>query len=102
MTHNQIPLMTDPLSRFWDQPPIDGILTDEKNAIVSDEDWEKMAHYGCSIPSGTYSGKIWERQHTMVLATYVGIMERISKLKGERFYDPQTISVRVLQRSLWQ
>ena len=58
----QIPVITDPLGKHWDQPEIAKIeLRIGGVAIMSKESFDQLAQYDCSIPSGKYEGKMWKR-----------------------------------------
>ena len=61
MNKNIIPVMTHPLSRGWEQPSTENILIDDTHAIMSKEDFSKLAEYSTSRPTGVYEGKIWKR-----------------------------------------
>lgn len=54
-----IPPITDPLGLYWEQPSREAILIDERNAIMASADWKRLHQYDCSVPSGTYIGKMW-------------------------------------------
>ena len=58
---NEIPPITESRGAYWDQPPRERILVDDHHAIISDSDWDALHHYDISIPTGTYTGKIWGR-----------------------------------------
>lgn len=57
---NTIPPMTHPLSRAWDQPSTEGIILDDKYALMTQEDFKKLLEYSCSTPTGVYDGKMWK------------------------------------------
>lgn len=57
----KIPKMTHRLSRYWDQPDPEDIEIDETHALMSPEDFCKLADYSLSQPSGVYPGKMWKR-----------------------------------------
>lgn len=54
-----IPKMTDPMSRHWTQPQGE-ILIDETHAMMRRIDFEALAEYSTTCPSGVYSGKMWK------------------------------------------
>lgn len=56
-----IPRMTHPYSRHWDQPDRKRILIDDTHALMTQEDFEKLADYSATIPTGVYEGKMWKR-----------------------------------------
>lgn len=57
-----IPEMTHPLGRYWDQPNKSAIEFSFGKAWISKEDFQKLAQYDASIPSGVYAGKMWKRE----------------------------------------
>ena len=59
---NDIPVMTDPLGRYWEQPSRDAILTDAVYAVMTMATWKSLCNYETSIPTGAYPGKMWRRQ----------------------------------------
>lgn len=58
---NQIPLMTDPLGRYWKQPSPESILIDDCHAIMDQAAFDALGEYSSSMPSGVYDGKMWKR-----------------------------------------
>lgn len=56
----QIPRMTHELSRYWDQPSQDKILIDDKYAVMDQKTFDELGEYSCSVPTGTYTGKMWK------------------------------------------
>jgi hypothetical protein len=56
---NEIPLMTDPLGRYWDQPPRDAIALDDTHALMTERAFEQLPEYSRTTPSGVYPGKMW-------------------------------------------
>lgn len=60
---NDIPPITDPLGRSWDQPSSKNILIDDTHALMSLRVFEELAEYSCSFPSGVYPGKMWRRHN---------------------------------------
>ena len=73
-----IPPMTHVLSRAWHQPDHRRWVFDEMHVIMPKEDFELLAEYSCSVPSGVYEGKMWRRRvpyedapsHTWYLCWY--------------------------------
>lgn len=59
---NSIPPITDPLGRYWDQPPIERIAIDDTHALMTHEDFTLLPEYSASMPSGVYPGKMWRRR----------------------------------------
>jgi hypothetical protein len=55
-----IPEMTHPLARYWRQPNRDAITIDDTHAIMSQETFDALADYSCSVPTGVYDGKMWK------------------------------------------
>ena len=58
----KIPLMTNPLGRYWNQPKITEIEVDDKSALMTEQAFKNLAEYSFSNPSGTYEGKMWKRK----------------------------------------
>lgn len=57
-----IPPMTDPLGRYWDQPNREDILVDETHAVMSEISFGLLLNYSYSVPTGSYVGKMWKAQ----------------------------------------
>lgn len=57
-----IPPITDEMGKYWDQPNLEGILIDDKNALMSDSDFWALSDYSSTFPSGVYDGKMWKRR----------------------------------------
>lgn len=57
-----LPPMTDPLSRYWRQPPREEIALDDTHALMSAEAFERLAEYSTTIPTGVYPGKAWRAE----------------------------------------
>lgn len=55
-----IPPITNEMGRYWDQPTQDNILIDDKFAVMSQKTFNELGEYSCSVPSGTYTGKMWK------------------------------------------
>lgn len=54
-----IPRITDPLGRYWDQPPLEEIELDETHALMTPYTFRALADYSNSRPTGAYPGKMW-------------------------------------------
>ncbi|MEI8017490.1 MAG: hypothetical protein WCH39_04775 [Schlesneria sp.] len=54
--------MTDPLSKYWEQPSRDGILLDDHYALMDTCTFDKLKNYSRTVPSGVYPGKMWKAQ----------------------------------------
>lgn len=54
-----IPPITDPLGKEWPQPSLDEILIDDDCAMMTQQAQDKLRVYNGSLPSGTYTGKMW-------------------------------------------
>lgn len=59
MTTNEIPHMDDPMGKHWEQPHRSRILIDDKHALMTEVDFNKLHDYSTSTPSGVYPGKMW-------------------------------------------
>lgn len=60
MDSNIIPSMADEMGRYWQQPDREIILIDDTHAVMRKSDFELLADYSRSIPSGVYAGKMWK------------------------------------------
>lgn len=61
MSNNEIPPITDPLGKYWNQPSRENILIDDEVAMMNDDDFFKLEEYNYSLPSVRYQGKMWKR-----------------------------------------
>jgi hypothetical protein len=59
---NVIPPITDPMGKHWDQPKVEAILVDDHFACMTLKTLHELAEYNCTLPSGTYEGKMWRRE----------------------------------------
>lgn len=59
---NIIPPMTHPYGKHWRQPDPGNFLIDDKHVIMTKADFESLADYSASIPTGACEGKCWRRQ----------------------------------------
>lgn len=57
---NSIPPITDPMGKYWEQPPVENILIDDSHAVMNRCCFDKLIEYSSSIPSGVYLGKMWK------------------------------------------
>lgn len=55
------PEMTNPLGKYWDQPPRELVLIDDETAVMDMATFAKLPVYQTSEPSGVYVGKMWVR-----------------------------------------
>lgn len=58
-----IPPMTDPLGRYWEQPDRSRILVDGRHALMSSADFRALHDYTRSEPTGLYVGKMWRAKY---------------------------------------
>lgn len=56
-----IPAITDPLGAHWQQPSPDDIAIDDTHALMTERTLNHLLDYSRSLPSGTYTGKMWRR-----------------------------------------
>jgi hypothetical protein len=56
-----IPPITDPLGRSWQQPARERILIDDTHALMLQAEFERLAEYSATMPTGVYPGKMWKR-----------------------------------------
>lgn len=59
---NIIPQMTDPRSKYWEQPKTESILVDDKFACMTLKTLHELHEYNCTMPTGVYDGKMWRRE----------------------------------------
>ena len=59
MARHDIPAITSPLGRYWDQPSRQAILVDETHTIMTRATFEQLADYSVTVPTGVYTGKMW-------------------------------------------
>lgn len=57
---DKIPAITNPLGKHWKQPSPINIIIDDTHAMMSSSDYELLADYSGSVPSGVYVGKMWK------------------------------------------
>lgn len=55
----ELPQMTHPLSRAWDQPFADQMAVYDDIAIMDRSTLVQLHKYSASIPTGVYDGKMW-------------------------------------------
>ena len=53
------PPITDPLGRHWKQPDRERVLVDAEHAVMSEGDFRGLHVYDHTVPTGTYTGKMW-------------------------------------------
>lgn len=58
----EIPDMTHPLSKAWDQPNKNDIVLDTTHAAMTEKTLRQLKNYSASIPSGVYEGKMWRAE----------------------------------------
>jgi hypothetical protein len=56
---NEIPVITEPLGRYWEQPSIKDILIDDNYAVMTESTLKQLKDYSRSQPTGVYGGKMW-------------------------------------------
>lgn len=62
MSGDTIPPITDPLGKYWNQPKREAIQVDEKHALMTERDFKELKEYSITLPTGTYTGKMWKRR----------------------------------------
>jgi len=65
-TETVIPPITDPLGRHWDQPDTSNFVIDDTHALMTRRDFEQLAEYSTTTPSGVYVGKCWKERSGML------------------------------------
>lgn len=61
---NNIPEITHPLGKGWDQPATSEIEIGSEFATMSKKTFDALAEYSCSQPSGVYEGKMWKANYS--------------------------------------
>lgn len=54
-----IPPITHPMGRHWRQPDHSAWLFDDTHVVLPAADFEQLANYSWTNPSGLYPGKVW-------------------------------------------
>lgn len=57
-----IPQINDLMGKYWSQPNRFEIEIDDNHALMSKENFDRLAEYSCSVPTGVYPGKMWKRR----------------------------------------
>lgn len=57
-----IPPITDPMGKSWRQPDPENFVIDDTHVIMSQRDFDQLAEYSTSNPSGVYPGKCWKAE----------------------------------------
>lgn len=58
----EIPEITDPLGRCWEQPDKSEMVFQENRVLMNEESIMKLKDYSHSMPTGAYIGKMWKRR----------------------------------------
>lgn len=69
-----IPIMDDPLGRYWDQPhDIREAPMDDDHVILRPSQFAALHEYSTTMPTGVYPGKCWKRiERTRKLLVWYG------------------------------
>jgi len=59
----ELPQMTHPHSRYWNQPRLDELAVYDDIAIMDQSTLECLSDYSTTIPTGAYEGKMWRRSN---------------------------------------
>lgn len=59
----EIPEITDPRGKHWEQPNRSEILIDELYAAMTLKAFNELNDYSMSTPTGVYPGKMWKTKH---------------------------------------
>lgn len=57
-----IPPITDPMGRSWRQPDMSEVTFDDTHALLTQAQFDGLAEYSTTNPSGVYPGKCWKAQ----------------------------------------
>ena len=67
LDENIIPPITHPWGRVWIQPNPKDIILDDEYAAMKQKDFDLLADYTASEPTGKYNGKMWKGELTLLL-----------------------------------
>lgn len=56
----KIPVMTDPLGKYWEQPKLEDISFSLVYAWMTPKEFQQLKRYQTSTPTGVYAGKMWK------------------------------------------
>lgn len=59
--HEEIPPMTHPLSKAWDQPPLNEFVIDKTHCLMTEKTYKQLHNYEYTLPTGKYEGKVFRR-----------------------------------------
>lgn len=65
-----IPPMTDALGAHWRQPDTENFVLDDTHVMMSQREFDQLAEYSTSYPSGVYPGKCWKARHWEVVMSH--------------------------------
>lgn len=57
-----IPPITDPMGRHWRQPDMLDVTFDDTHVLLTQAQFDGLAEYSTTYPSGVYPGKCWKAQ----------------------------------------
>lgn len=60
LDENIIPPITHPWGKVWIQPNPKDIILDDEYAVMKQKDFDLLADYTASEPTGKYNGKMWK------------------------------------------
>jgi hypothetical protein len=55
-----IPPITHPLGQHWRQPDLSDVTMDDTHVLLTRRQFDALADYSTSTPSGVYAGKCWK------------------------------------------
>lgn len=61
-TPTRVPLITDPMARYWKQPPAGMVLLDGVHALMPREAFEFLQDCTGKAPTPSYVGQMWRGQ----------------------------------------
>lgn len=65
MSETIIPVMDDPLGKYWTQPSdIRSVPMDDTHVILTQQQIRELSNYDRSLPTGVYPGKCWLRRES--------------------------------------
>lgn len=88
-----IPLMTHPMSRYWDQPNRNEITIDATHALMSRKTFDLLHEYSRSIPTGAYEGKMWKAELYKDVGSGIQTLKWFLRWYGFYPADPTQVSI---------
>lgn len=97
-----VPAITDPMGKHWTQPERAEIGIDDTFAVMGQAAFDRLGEYSCSMPTGTYEGKMWKASNC-----YDRTRDRSKPLRWRlcwfgRHDDPTKLSIHRREIIVWE